>query len=275
MKQKLNELCEKLLCAGFHTATNEQFYGTRFWKEVTDKTAFVINLKDHSTEIGVLYGYISTAAWFSKDVLDYIRQRGVNDDDVHLRHYLAIENQAAEDFAQESIAGYYSKLCNADKDTILEIARAEREEFMNKVNDLLLVYDFRRRGKQHKWIKNLSDGFVLEFWIDRSSYSDLYYLQVDVYPKQKKGLRCYSSRLYSVELKSANGCFVDKFDLRLQKDYVLYKMIDQYFLKQLMPVFSSPLSELGENSMIWSGCNCLRTHCDYCWVQKNNNEIRN
>ncbi len=268
MNQKMNEFREKLLCAGFHAADNEKFCCTHFWKSVTNKTAFVVNLKDLSTEISVLYGYVSTASWFSQDAFDFHKQRGIADDDVHLRQFLIIADQTDEMDAQKVIGDFYQKFYNADKDTILEVARTDREDFMNKVNDLLIVHDFRRRGKQHKWVKNLADGFILEFWIDRSSYSDLYYLQVDIFPKKKTGFHCYSNRLYAPDLKSENGCVVEKFDLRLQKDYVLYKVIDQCFIKQLLPLFCKPLSELGEDSMIWAGCTCPRQCCSHCWVEK-------
>lgn len=105
-----------LLEHGFTEATQNPFH---FWKILTEKTAFVINIKDLPQGKGIVYGVISTAVFWSDGDWDYFKKRGRSDDDINLRFYLEIHTENDAVTAGDTIGALYQEYLHINKDTML------------------------------------------------------------------------------------------------------------------------------------------------------------
>ena len=95
---------QALLAQGFEEAYEMPL---RFWKVLTDKTAFIVNLRDLPDGVGVVYGVISTAVFWTEDDWDYFRKVGQEDDFINLRCGLEIREEANEAAARSAITELY------------------------------------------------------------------------------------------------------------------------------------------------------------------------
>lgn len=260
---------EKLLKHGFEEATDNAYH---FWKILTDKTAFIINLKKPEYGVGIVYGVRSTAVFWNNAEWEAYRRLGTNDDDCNLRYYLDITAIEDEQVAEEKIHKLYKKYQTIDKDTLLNTVKDLRKQFIQEITNILKPLGFRKKGNQ--WNKHLSENVVLQFAADKCPYTDLYYFEVNIFSLQSsRGLWCYTKRLEAIgtdifdwKMYSEPEC---RFDWQLQSLDDLRNIVKCSYEKELLPLINTDLVELGMQPFVWKHCICPRDCCEDCWIHKN------
>ncbi len=257
-----------LLENNFEEATRVPLH---FWKKLTDKTAFVVNLKELQFGVGIVYGVMSTAILWTAEAWDYFKQHGCSDDDCNLRFYLEICSHADEITASNTIGELYRNYLHTDKDTLLAEVKERRKLFLQQITDVLKPLSFQKKG--NRWRKHISEDIDIQFWADKSPYSDLYYFQVDI-----GGGWCYSERLITTEtdfFDFKNYSEPDKrFDWQLQSAENLQAIVQRAYEEKMKPFLENELTEMGRQPFVWERCRCDRTKCPDCWVQRNSREAR-
>ena len=258
---------ELLLERGFAEASQNPFH---FFKLLTDKTAFIVNLKERPDGVGVVYGVISTAVLWTEGDWAFFRQHGEADENCNLRFYKEIRTKEDEDAAADAINALYQEYLHTEKDELLLRVKALRKQFLQRITDFLKPLGFRKKGNQ--WRKMLNENIVLEFWADKSTYSDLYYFEVSVYSVLPSG-RCYDHRadtkgtdIFDWKIVSESD---KRFDWQLQSEEDLREVITRIYEQELKPFMKNDLAEMGKRPRVWGACSCPRTICENCWVEKN------
>lgn len=264
---------QQLLKSGFTEASLQAFH---FWKILTEKTAFIVNLKVLPEGVGIVYGVISTAVFWTEGDWDYFKQVGCSDDGCNLRFYVEILSGDDQTEANHKIKKLYEEYLHIHKDTLLATVKENRKRFIQQITDVLKPLGFRKKGNQ--WHKPLSDDIMLQFWADKDPYSDLYYFEVDIYSTNPPGgAWCYHKRL------DTKGTDVfdwkdysephRRFDWQLQSAEELIEIVKRAYEEDMRPIIETDLIELGKQSFVWQRCICRRKHCPNCWVEKNIWEI--
>lgn len=265
---------KKLLAAGFFEASNPLFITGKnhFCKELSDKIAFVVNMKDNPSEFGIVYGIKSTAIYWNEREKAFFYENGVYDDDCTLRFYVKIDSQETELRAAEQIKALYEQALTLTKDSLLTISKDNRKAFIGKITDTMKPLGYRKKG--NTWYKKLNNDVVLQLWADKNPYADLYWFEVDIYCKRStRGLWCYSKRIKTAkedrfDWKNSNTAEC-VFDWQLQSDELLRNILHRIIHEYLLPMEQTDLVQLGKQDDIQANCICPRDCCETCWIEKN------
>ena len=274
MSVSIDTCKQQLLDAGFVEATQRPLH---FWKKLTEKTAFIVNLKVCEIGCGIVYGVISTAVFWTEGDWDYFKQFGRSDDDCNLRFYIEIKSVDGEAKARDEICSLYEEYLHIDKDTLLAAVKERRKQFIQQITNVLKPLGFRKKGNQ--WRKPLSENIMLQFWADKNPYSDLYYFEVDIYALNPPGgVWCYTKRLDTkgTDIFDWKGYSEPhrRFDWQLQSTEDLLEIVNRAYKEELLPLMETDLNELGKQPFVWQRCICQRKHCPTCWIEKNLWEAR-
>lgn len=256
---------EQLLAAGFREPTKLQSrsWHWRFYKPLTSLTAFIVNLKGYDDHVDVTYGCASTAFTLMANDADALTTLGVSDDEITLRARLSIHDAADEDRAAQTICQMYGQFRNVEKDDLLALAKEKRKAFIHQIAVRLKPLGFKKKG--NTWRREMPQGLTLAFNLQKSSYSDVYYFNVDLHREDLVGFGCYSHRV------SPEG-YADKkwtMDWQLISPEALSAFLDECLLPHLTWFIDTPYEILGADPVVWKHCFCQRSCCEHCWVQKN------
>ena len=225
----------------------------RFYRRTADKAAFALNLRDYGTHIRVVYGFTTIPDE------DFFRDHGGDDDDIKLRHAAIIQDDEDETEAARTIQAVFEQYRHTAKDDILALKKERQKEFLSRIYAYLKPLGFAKKAS--KWTRKLPDDFILEFEAQKSAYSDVYYFNISLYPVGQPYPACFSTRLTTDGEQTHNWQILTEEQFR----EIMVRAIETY----LRPILQTPLSELGKESRIWTGCLCQRDRCDACWVEKN------
>lgn len=262
---------EQLLAAGFREPIKWQSSSWHwlFFKPLTELTAFVVNLQGHDDRTEVVFGCASTAFTRMAGDADALVSLGVGDDEITLRSGLSIAAPQEEAAAARRIRQMYDDFAVVEKDALLAQAKEKRQAFIRQIVVLLKPLGFRK--KANTWTKPLPDGFVLTFSLQKSSYSDLYYFNVFLRAGSMTGYGCcYDARI----APAGEGSGSWRMDWQLISPEELTAFLQGRLLPVLTWLIDTPLRELGADPSLWQHCDCQRTHCEHCWVQRNLWEAR-
>ena len=134
----------------------------------------------------------------------------------------------------------------------------QRKEFINCFKTLLKPYGLKK--KSNKWSKDLDGNLILNFYLNKSIYSDVYYLDLWINVQDKPNRLCYSKRYAYNNNYTINWQFLNlnEFMQYLKKtliediDLIINSKIDDLHLKD----------EIIENSF------CEKNICDNCKFNK-------
>lgn len=232
----------------------------RFFKPVTELTAFVVNLKGCDTHIAVTYGYASTAFTRMASCESDLTQLGIDDESITLREKAIIFSEMDDANVRAQIARMYEEYQQTSKDDLLLAAKARRKAFIQQITVNLKPMGFRK--KANTWTRFLEGECVLMFNLQKSSFSDQYYFNIYIDKSEKDHCgNCYYSRILPDD-----ASLIDWQTMSASK---LESFMHSSVIPALESIIHTPLCQLGQPPDIWSGCNCDRQKCPQCWVEKN------
>jgi hypothetical protein len=170
-----------LLSAGFTEAPNHQ---GRFFRNNTDKTAFIVNLTDEGFGITAVYGF--TLNSFMGDST-YFLANGEDSDTCKLRESVFLINGEENQQAVEKIYTFYQSYCSLEKDSLLAVAKEKQKAFLNRFAVRLKPLGFKKKNAQ--WTKLLPSQYQITFYAQKSYYSDQYYFRFNINPPQNSGIK--------------------------------------------------------------------------------------
>lgn len=157
----------------------------------------------------------------------------------------------------------YEAYCAVEKDDLLALAKERRKAFIQQIAVRLKPLGFRKKGNTWMYLR---EGYEIIFSLQKSSYSDLYYFNVGLH---REGVPlygwCYDCRIAPEGEPSGSW----RLDWQLISPDVLADFLDNRLLPYLRWLIDTPFADLGADPALWSCCNCQRTRCSPCWVQKN------
>lgn len=233
-----------------------------YFRRTTERTAFFVNVSDFGEYLGIIYGYVSTAYMSGEE--QWFDRHGASENTANLRFGIRIWNESDEALARDAIEAVFRTYCDTAKDALLDIVKLRRKAFLQRIHDMLKPLGFRKKGS--KWHKSLTDTHVLEFYAQKSTFTDEFYFNISVMQTEHPGLPCYFTRIRQ------NGS--DMFDWQLLSDQEMDDLLHFRLETVILPIMHTPLNDLGKNPDIWKGCYCKRDKCTSCWVEKNPREAK-
>jgi len=235
----------------------------RFFKPVTELTAFIVNLSGKDQYVEIAYGYASTAFTQLAGCENALIESGVSDEEITIREKYIICNNSDEkdeEKVKPLIADMYNRYLQSQKDDLLKFAKEKRKEFIQQIAFKLKPLGFKK--KANTWTRTLVDEYYLMFNAQKSSFSDEYYFNVYI---GKNGTTEYGDCYYA-RLAPQGMCPMDWQALTKEKfDYFL----EQTVLPALREIINTPLNDLGKITTYCLGCYCKRDKCESCWMEKN------
>lgn len=226
-----------------------------FFRKVTEKTVFVVNLTDEDACITVVYGLAFIA--FEQS---WLLSHGVDDVYCQLRQLLVISAHEEEAAADQIISDYYQKYHSVEKDQLLALKKEKQTEFLNHFNDALKPLGFKKRGAT--WTRPLEQGYAVVFNAQKSAYSDQYYFNLQIKPMAgPDSIRCYDTRVVMYGR--------DLYNWQLMSQKQIQNLLDYTLEQKILPIIHMPLEDLGKKDYICKSCLCDRKICVHCWVQHN------
>ncbi len=248
---QIEKFKEELLASGFFMGYKNLYNvgdNRYFWKTVTEKTAFAVNLKVMAGGTGVVCGFFSTAIFLMQDDWEYLKENGRYDNSVNLREFYFVEESSNGSEVRTAVKEMYDKYKDFSKDEILDAVKNKRKEFLSRFTDVLKPLGFRKKGNM--WYKIVDEEFRTEFHLDKSSYVDTYNFDMSMIRQENDGRKRYITR-YAETRKT------DIFDSRFSASHwydwqlepfelaeeILKKYIDEFYL----PLCDDPTGFWAEN----------------------------
>lgn len=178
---KYAEYCDLLGKFGVCTGSG------RFYKYLSEQTAFIINIEDCGDYIFAVYG-ISNVSLF-KDYRDFFEKNGADNESINIRRCFKLKNSTDERELTSEIKSFLAEYGVLTKDEILAKSQAIRKEFMKMITDKLKPLGFKK--KSNHWFRMLENSFYIEFSADKSSYSDLYDFNLYIFKEDSACFWCY------------------------------------------------------------------------------------
>lgn len=252
--KRLKKYKKQLLKAGFTEAKRKPY---SFFRKATEKTAFIVNLTENDSAIGILYGFCSTAFMTGEEA--FFKEYGSDDTSCNLRRRTELKSEDDEPRTGAMIQDFYTQFRNYEKDELLDFVKERRKAFLQNFTALLKPSGFRKKG--NKWVKPLADTFTLTLEAQKSAFSDQYYFNVTIdRTVTENPTQCYYSRIVENSDELYNWQLMDDFQLEcLQND----------IKKELDSISATDIEELGKQKRIRANCLCSRKHCDDCPIEMN------
>lgn len=262
IKVKAREFKKKLLKEGFIEA---KFYKEnkvckyRFYKKTIIDVAFIVNLEVFNDKIEIYYGYASTAFTKMTGCEDALKKYGVDSSDINLRNMLIYSYGDNESLLYTDITEFYDKYFNLSKDEILTAAKEKKKTFLNKINEYLKQFNFKK--KNTTWTRSLEEDYYLEFYAQKSQWSDEYYFNIFISKNNGYLLGCYHTRV------NTNNKGIYNWQVITEDNFT--ELMNSIINNYLLPIINTPIRELGKKTEISIGCACDRKKCSSCWIEKN------
>lgn len=262
IRAKMEQYRTKLLTFGMQEPSEREssVWHWYFFKQMTELTAFIVNLSGKDEFIEVVYGYASTAFTRLAGCENALIESGVPDEDITIREKYIICDDDDEKSVRPLIEDMYNRYSQTQKDDLLTFAKEKRKAFIQQIAVKLKPLGFRK--KANTWTLALDDEYYLMFNAQKSSFSDEYYFNVYI---GKNGTNEYGDCYYK-RLAPRGMCPMDWQALRYEEfEFFLNNTITH----ALEEIISTPLNELGKKPVYWSGCHCDHEKCHCCWMEKN------
>lgn len=250
---KCFDIYSKLIDNGF---TQSSIYQDRFYKYLTNQTAFIINVRDHGKFISIVYG-INTVS-LDKELRNHFENFSETDDNITLRKNISFSNLEEEILVNNIIKEFYYKYETLNKEQLLTVAKEKRKEFIDCFKTLLKPYGLKK--KSNKWSKDLDENLTLNFHLNKSIYSDVYYLDLWINVQDKPNRLCYSKRYSYYNNYAINWQFLN---LNEFMQYLKKTLIEDIDL-----IINSKIDDLQLKDETFENTFCEKNICDNCKFNK-------
>lgn len=211
---------EQIKGSGFDEAEHD-FMQFHFFRHTTEKTAFIINLQDFGECIRIVYGFTSIPDE------EFLKKNGEDSDVIKLRFVAEIRSEMDETAVASAIKTIFNMYRSNSKDEILALKHEKQKVFLQKINDKLKPYGFKKKGSV--WTMSLDNGNSLEFYAQKSQWSDVYYFNISLYSNSNN--ICYQTRF----VKNQKAIF----DWQLLDDEEFNGLMDEILKTHLLPKINS------------------------------------
>ena len=232
----LDILASMLGEAGF---CRSKVFEHRFFRQITELTALIVNLRKVDDGVQIVYGVSSTAFTKMAGSENALIDCGVDDSDCTLREKAVIQDINCKDAAGCIVKAFFDTYMHLEKDALLDAAKEKRKQFINRIAVRLKPLGFKKKG--NKWYRRIGDTFELTFEAQKSGFSDEYYFNVVLRSDMNTRIfPCYYERVM----------FNDEamFDWQLLSDHEITALIDAAVNDHLMPLINSDEIKLIETS---------------------------
>lgn len=265
MEKKIEHYKDLLFKAEFKEANENPLH---FFKKVSEKTAFILNLSTRNNVISIIYGYCSIPA----DETTWFSNYGKTSDEINLRYYSEITSDEDEKFVNRNIQNIYNEYKATNKDELLKIVKTKRKNFINLFSEKLKPLGFKKCSNQ--WRKEIAPDTLLVFRVDKNSYSDLYCFQIQIHKiSEEELICCYDEELETSDFNKFDWELYAKknvlFDWQLETPESTNKFIDLIINRYLLPYSNTPLEILGKQETIKNYRWCTKNICENCWIKSN------
>ena len=262
MQAKMKQYRTELLAFDMQEPTKCQSssWHWRFYKPMSELTAFVVNLQGNEFGIEVTYGYASTAFTRMAGDENSLRENGVFDEYITIREKFIICNESDETIAKSKIADMYNAYQHTKKEDLLILSKEKRKAFIQQIHTKLKPLGFKK--KANTWTHILTDTYYLMFNAQKSAFSDEYYFNIYI---GMNGTNDYGDCYYT-RIAPNDMCPMDWQALNKEE---FDSFLDTTAIPELEKIICTPLIELGQISSYWTGCHCNRQKCENCWMKKN------
>lgn len=250
---KCFDIYSKLIDNGF---TQSSIYQDRFYKYLPNQTAFIINVRDHGKFISIVYG-INTVS-LDKELRNHFENFSESDDNITLRKNISFSNLEEEILVNNIIKEFYYKYEILNKEQLLTVSKEKRKEFIDCFKTLLKPYGLKK--KSNKWSKDLDENLTLNFYLNKSIYSDVYYLDLWINVQDKPNRLCYSKRYLYYNNYAINWQFLN---LNEFMQYLKKTLIEDIDL-----IINSKIDDLHLKDETFENTFCEKNICDNCKFNK-------
>lgn len=250
---KCFDIYSKLIDNGF---TQSNIYQDRFYKYLTNQTAFIINVRDHGKFISIVYG-INTVS-LDKELRKHFENFSETDDNITLRKNISFSNLEEEILVNNIIKEFYYKYETLSKEQLLTVSKEKRKEFIDCFKTLLKTYGLKK--KSNKWSKDLDENLTLNFYLNKSNYSDVYYLDLWINVQDKPNRLCYSKKYSYYNNYAINWQFLS---LNEFMQYLKKTLIEDIDL-----IINSKIDDLHLKDETFENMFCEKNICDNCKFNK-------
>lgn len=250
---KCFDIYSKLIKNGFKRGI---YYQEHFYKYLTNQTAFVINIRDHGKFVNIVYGI--TTVSLNQELREHFEKFIQDDDNITLRNITSFATNDEENKISNDINDFYSKYHLLNKEDLLDVSKEKRKEFINCFKTLLKPYGLKK--KSNKWSKDLDENLTLNFHLNKSIYSDVYYLDLWINVQDKPNRLCYSKRYSYYNNYAINWQFLN---LNEFMQYLKKTLIEDIDL-----IINSKIEDLHLKEETFENTFCEKNICDNCKFNK-------
>ena len=216
---KYFDLCLKLKEKGFV----ESLYNIGYFNKIlTSNTALIVNIKDYGKYIGLVYGITTVSD--AKEYKNFFDCFGNPDDEITLRKSISIVREEDETNAQAHIQDFLLQYKDLSKEELLLVSKENRKKFINAFNVLLKPLGFKK--KSNKWNKDINDRLTFNFYLSKSQYSDIYYMDTWINSKDNENEISYEKRYLYQNRPHLDWQLIDMNDFNIYLKEVFIKEIE-------------------------------------------------
>lgn len=260
IKIKTRTFRDVLLEQDFLEATKyveSRLWKWKYYKQTSEDVAFIVNLEAYTDYIEIYYGYASTAFTKMTGCENTLKEWGVDSENINVRNMIRYKMNDNEELIQNKIKEFYLKYFNLSKNEILAVRKEKQKRFINRINDKLKPLGFKK--KNTTWTKNLVNDLYLEFYAEKSWYSDEYYFNISLYNNILKYSGCFDTR-FNINDKGI-------FDWQILSDEELNEILDSIINNYLLLIIHTPLNQLCKVNNKYFKLNCKKKACNDCYFK--------
>ena len=232
------------------------YYQERFYKYLTNQTAFVINIRDHGKFVNIVYGI--TTVSLNQELREHFEKFIQDDDNITLRNITSFATIDEENKISNDINDFYSKYHLLNKEELLDVSKEKRKEFINCFKTLLKPYGLKK--KSNKWSKDLDGNLILNFYLNKSIYSDVYYLDLWINVQDKPNRLCYSKRY------AYNNNYTINWQFLNLNEFMQY--LKKTLIEDIDLIINSKIDDLHLKDETFENTFCEKNICDNCKFNK-------
>jgi hypothetical protein len=212
-------LCLKLKEKGFVESLSNIGH---FNKILTSSTALIVNVKDYGKCIELVYGITTVSD--AEEYKNFFDRFGKPDEEITLRKSISIAREEDETKAQAHIQDFLLQYKDLSKEELLLVSKENRKKFINAFNVLLKPLGFKK--KSNKWSRDINDRLVFNFYLSKSQYSDIYYMDTWINSKDNENEISYEKRYLYQNSPHIDWQLIDMNDFNIYLKEVFIKEIE-------------------------------------------------